>query len=106
MDAPTSSTGLNVLVYQGGLANVFSVQSFNMGPGRPTAELIKHFFGELNKWPTQPEGHNHTQAQIVAYCEHMSQTGDCLWHSMAVVKNQLATCQCAVCMPGPLNKKK
>jgi hypothetical protein len=34
-----------VLVYQGGLANVFSVQSFNMGPqGRQAKLLMQHAF--------------------------------------------------------------
>jgi len=65
--------------------------------GIPVAELIVRFFGKLEQWPVEPDGINLTQAQIRAVCDHIHQTGDCLWHAQHVVLG--GTCHCAQCMP-------
>ena len=78
--------------------------------GRPVEELIKRFYGTLDRWPMEADGtKNWTQPQIIAICEHMSKTGDCLWHSQAIVMNA-AMCNCRACealnTTGPLPKRR
>lgn len=68
-----------------------------MMKGIPVDELIVRFFGTLAQWPVAPDGHNFTQAQIKAVCEHIHATGDCLWHAQHVVIG--GTCHCAQCVP-------
>lgn len=64
--------------------------------GRSVESLIEKFFGQLNRWPVEPDGHNHTQEQIKCICEHMSATGDCLWHAQTIVMGW-PVCHCARC---------
>ena len=69
-----------------------------MQKGLPVPELIQRFFGEIDRYPVEPDGMNLTQTQIRAVCEHIHATGDCLWHAQFVVM-KWERCQCAQCMP-------
>jgi hypothetical protein len=66
--------------------------------GASLAALIERFYGELKRWPMEPDGHNPTQAQIVAICQHISDTGDCLWHAKFIVGKE-PCCHCSNCRP-------
>ena len=60
-------------------------------------QAIVKFFGDIKRWPVEPDGHNFTQSQIEAIGEHIAKTGDCLWHAETVVMGWLV-CHCAKCM--------
>ena len=64
--------------------------------GMSKDEIIVHFFGDLKRWPVEPDGHNWTQLQIEKIAEHIEKTGDCLWHAMSVVM-VWTNCHCADC---------
>lgn len=68
---------------------------------RSVENIIELFYGDLKRWPIEPDGINFTQSQIWAIAEHISKTGDCLWHATATVCGFLDRCHCAKCMPGP-----
>ena len=63
--------------------------------GKPVEFLIAKFFGALENWPFEKDGRNFTQSQIVATCQYISNTGDCLWHAQSVVQG--TRCNCAPC---------
>lgn len=67
--------------------------------GEPTEKIIERFWGDLKRWPIEPDGINISQAQILEIATHIHTTGDCLWHATAVLQNRLATCHCANCQP-------
>lgn len=76
-----------------------SVTNVGIGlKGLRVADIITRFYGELSRWPTEPDGRNPTQAEIVKLAEHISLTGDCLWHAQTVVFGWKA-CHCARCDP-------
>jgi len=78
--------------------------SFGTGlKGLPVAEIVKRFYGDLYRWPIEPDGKNATQAEILALAQHIHKTGDCLWHAQHVVFGWL--CHCSVCMPSTTVKK-
>lgn len=67
--------------------------------GRPVADLIQQFFGAIEQWPVEPKtGVSFTQSQVRSICEHMSGTGDCLWHAQTIVM-KWPVCHCAKCSP-------
>jgi hypothetical protein len=70
---------------------------------KPIDEIVFQFYGNLKRWPTEPDGINWTQAEIIAVAKHMSKTGDCLWHAQAVVK-KWTVCHCAYCN-GPFKER-
>jgi|HubBroStandDraft_6_1064221.scaffolds.fasta_scaffold1807024_2 hypothetical protein len=64
--------------------------------GRSTESIIEQFWGDISRWPIEPDGVNgYTQPLIRQVAERMSQTGDCLWHATSVVTNM--ECHCANC---------
>lgn len=74
--------------------------------GKPVDEIIRQFYGSLDSWPAEPDGLNWTRDQVRKVCQHISETGDCLWHAQAVITGNLANCHCAKCMPGPIVARK
>jgi len=61
-----------------------------------TPELVAHFFGDLNRWPSIPDGSsNLTQYQILAICNCMFEQKFCLWHAQSVVLG--TDCHCIDC---------
>jgi hypothetical protein len=63
--------------------------------GLTIAVIIEKFFRDINRFPVEPDGLNWTQSQIRAVAEHISATGDCLWHAQSIVSN--TQCYCARC---------
>ena len=68
----------------------------NARKGQPVESVIAQFFGDLDRWPMEPDGLNFTQAQVKAICQRIHETGECLWHGEFVVM-QWQTCHCANC---------
>jgi hypothetical protein len=58
------------------------------------AQVIEKFFGDIRRWPVEPDGHNYLQSQIRKVAAHIARTGDCLWHAQAVVLGW-PNCHCA-----------
>lgn len=63
----------------------------------PVSDNISRFYGSLDRWPVEPDGINFTQSQVLAVCEHIAITGDCLWHAQHVVLWHNKPCNCAGC---------
>lgn len=64
-------------------------------------DIIEKFFGDLSRWPVEPDGRNFTQSQIQAVCQHIFETGDCLWHAQYIVM-KWEICHCADCCNHPV----
>jgi len=62
----------------------------------PVGQIIERFWGDLKRWPAEPDGRNFTQSQITAVAEHISKTGDCLWHAESILMGW-PVCHCADC---------
>jgi hypothetical protein len=66
--------------------------------GQSIESLIKDFFGDIQRWPIEPDGLNFTQDMITRICTRIHQTGDCLWHAEFIVMGW-DKCHCAKCSP-------
>jgi hypothetical protein len=77
-----------------------NTQTTNRWEGKTLDQVIEYFYGNLDRWPIEPDGHNWIQSEIKAICQHILETGDCLWHAQSVVK-KFTTCACSDCEYGP-----
>lgn len=64
--------------------------------GTSLESIIERHYGALDRWSVEPDGHNPTRAQVIAVCERIQLTGECLWHAQSIVMNW-PVCHCFPC---------